>query len=142
MITTQGQGKADFYTCPEKLEGTPRCLVATEPAPEIDGKIISKVMTAILTEQNVQIAADAANQHKSGTATTSEDIEAIKDHPHAFIECVGPREAHNLLAQFIEAIYLDRTTAEVRYLIPLPEGTQLAGQVHQEINVAREENDD
>ena len=105
-----------------------------------DRLVISGVLNAVLTEKGIASVragiSETGEQRGTGSGFPAEDIGLLKEDPDLFTRAVGGAEkAGNFLAMFITRIKLFPEKAVVRYAMPLPSGSHLAGTSEQEINL-------
>lgn len=129
-----GAHEARYFCNQEHRTGTQVALQARDT----DQLVISGVMTAILTGESTSALLSAIrepqDQENTGSEFTADDIGLLKENIAVFLTDAGPAEkTRNFLAGFITRIELFPDRAVVRYAIPLPSGSQLAGATEQEV---------
>ena len=103
-----------------------------------DQQVISGVMTALLTGESASALLSAItepeDQENAGSDFPPEDIGLLKENIAVFLADAGRAErTRNFLAGFITRIELFPDRAVVRYAMPLPSGSHLAGATEQEL---------
>ena len=68
---------------------------------------------------------------------TNRDIKKLNKRPDLLVQAAGgTSEIRNLLSRFIEEIQVHAGRAVIRYSIPLPADSPLAGMMYQEVELA------
>ena len=124
------------FTCSRGCS-TPGLIVG-----EFDTMLIGKILETVITPRNMATLLREANQQLAGEAgpthvMTAEDVEELTKTPDLLMQAAGSAtEARLLLGRFIEEIRVHEGWAVVRYSIPLPADSPMAGMKQQEIKLA------
>ena len=107
-----------------------------------DTMIIGRVLDTVLTPRNTATLLEAANEglaDETGAqhVLTDRDIGELTNRPDLLIQAAGSvSQTRCLLGRFIKEIQIDAGRAIVRYSIPLPADSPLAGMKDQQIDLA------
>ena len=102
------------------------------------GRILETVLTprntaTVLRIANKELADETGGQH----SMTNRDIEEFYKRPDLLVQTAdSASETRSLLSRFIEEIQIHDGRAVIRYSIPLPADSPLAGMMYQEVEFA------
>ena len=134
------------YICHSRLRKENSCGTPALKATDLNRLIIREVMSSIITDATstafqtkVNLAlADAQRNLPEVERDRPWDEETTRrratDPTWTLLEDRAP-EAGAILSTFIDAVQVGSGTAEVRYSVPLPAGTPLAGSIRQQITL-------
>ena len=111
-------------------------------AGEFDTMIIGRILETVITPRNMATLLREANQQLADEigpthVMTAEDVEELTKNPDLLMQAAGSAsEVRLLLGRFIEEIQVHGAHAVVRYSLPLPGDSPLAGLTYQEIDLA------
>ncbi len=111
-------------------------------AGEFDTMLIGKILETVITPRNMATLLREANQQLAGEAgptrvMTAQDVEELTKNPDLLMQAAGSAsEVRLLLGRFIEEIQVHGGRAGVRYSLPLPGDSPMAGLTYQEIDLA------
>ena len=117
------------------------CSTPSLRAGGVDMMLIGRVLETVLTPMNTATVLRTANkelaEESGGQLTmTGRDIEELSKRPDLLVQAAGSAsETQYFLSQFIKEIQVHAGRAVVRYSIPLPADSPLAGMVNQEIEL-------
>ena len=119
----------------------PECSTPSLRAGSVDMMLIGRTLETILTPRNTATVLRIANK-KLADATdgqhsmTKRDIEKFYKRPDLLVQTAdSASETRNLLSRFIEEIQIHSGRAVIRYSIPLPADSPLAGMIYQEVEL-------
>ena len=134
------------YICHNRLRKENSCGTPALQATDLNRLIIREVMSSVISDATspafqAQVNLALANAQRNVPETEREgpwDEETTRrratDPTWTLLEDRAP-EAGAILSKFIDSIQVGSGTAEVRYSVPLPEGTPLAGTFRQFITL-------
>ena len=105
-----------------------------------DRLVVGGVLTAILTEKSIATVQSAIReyeeQERGDSRLPDEDISSLRENISLFLRSAGRAgKTGHFLTTFITDVRLFPDRAVVRYAIPLPADSHLAGATEQEINL-------
>ena len=117
----------------------PECSTPSLRAGSVDMMLIGRILETILTPRNTAAVLRMANKELADEtdgqrSMTNRDIEKLYKRPDLLVQTAGSTfETRNLLSRFIEEIQIHSGRAVIRYSIPLPADSPLAGMMYQEV---------
>ena len=138
-----------YFTCSKKdLQGFTSCLTPDLAADKLDKLLVETIMETIMTRKHLNILIAQTDQilakrleelqdypmDQEVLLHSRSDLQAmITSHSYMLQAAGNPQALRELLRKFIDDIRITPGNATVRYKIPLPEDSRLAGQSEQNI---------
>ena len=144
-MTFDGGGPKPRYGCRSRPENDPgRCETPDLNADAADDLILNAVLRTVMTQRNTGTVLYSANEPRpedgpQGEIITAEVIQGLIRHPSLLIRAVGGLAiTQQFLRRFISRIEIHPEMAIVRYSLPLPADSPLAGKLCQQIELLPE----
>ena len=118
----------------------PECSTPSLRAGGVDMMLIGQIMETVLTPRNTATVLRTTNEELADAgeqySLTARDIKQLSKRPELLVQAAGSAsETRHLLSRFIKEIQVHAGRAVVRYSIPLPADSPLAGMMHQEVEL-------
>ena len=138
-----------YFTCSKKdLQGFTSCLTPDFDANRLDKLVVEKVMKTIMTRKHLNILIAETDQilatrleelqdypmDQEVLLHSRSDLQAMITSHNYMLQAAGTHQTlRELLRKFIDDIRITPGNATVRYKIPLPKDSPLAGKYEQNI---------
>ena len=141
---TQGKREASYACQPEPGNRWTECQTPRLHALRAEVLLVRTALGTVLTDENICRALPLLNDsQRYDTAPeyslTRKDVQELREHPKLLVLAANStQETRDLLGIIISEIRVYTKTAVIRYALPLPGDSPLAGLRRQEINLPAE----